>query len=85
MLEAIALGRFGDYLPHLVSAPPNDVAYLQRRAIGALASVGDLGTVAMLRADRRPAEVAFSHWDLATEQVLQRSSEEIFWRLSWDR
>ncbi len=85
ILEAIALGEFGRYLPHLVSAPPNDVAYLQRSAIDALASVGDLRTVAMLRADRRAAEAGFSQWDPAMEQVLYRTSEEIFWRLSWER
>lgn len=85
MLEAIALGEFGHYLPHLVSAPPKDVAYLQGRAIGALASVGDLGTVDVLRADRRAVRVGFSNWDPAMEQVLHRTSEEIFWRLSWDR
>jgi hypothetical protein len=84
MLEAIALGEFGDYLPHLVSAPSEDVAYLQQTAISALASVGDLKTVTMLRADRQAAAVGFSDWDPAMEQVLYRTSEEIFWRLSWD-
>ena len=84
MLQAIALGEFGDNLPHLASAPPEDVAYLQRTAIGALASVGDLETVSMLRADRQAAGVGFSDWDPAMEQVLYRTSEEIFWRLYWD-
>jgi hypothetical protein len=85
MLEAIALGEFGHYLPHLASAPPNDMAYLQRKAIGALASVGDLRTVARVRADRRTAQAGLSKWDPAMEQVLYRTSEEIYWRLSWDR
>jgi hypothetical protein len=85
MLEAIALGEFGDYLPHLVSALPKDVAYLQHTAISALATIGDLKTVAMLRAHRQAAAVGVSDWDPAMEQVLYRTSEEIFWRLSWDR
>jgi hypothetical protein len=57
-------------------------ARLQRKAIEALATVGDLDTVSNLRVQCHNKPVSL---DPRLERALYRTSEEIFWRLNWDR
>jgi hypothetical protein len=84
LLEELALGPVEQVLPSLASAEPKDLAYVQRKAVDALAVVGDLKTVDKLRASRRIEEMDRANWDPDVERALYRTSEEIYWRLYWN-
>ncbi|MGD9318240.1 MAG: hypothetical protein PVG56_15495, partial [Anaerolineae bacterium] len=83
LLDVMALGNFTGILPH-VDAPPSSFAYLQRKAIDALSTVGDLESVTLLREHRRVEAMGSGTWDPELERALYRTSEEIFWRLNWN-
>jgi hypothetical protein len=77
VLEQIALLRWEGVLGlHEVS--PEDHEYLQRKAIEALANLGDLSSVERLRRGARSAK-----WTPELEKALFVTSEKIFWRLRW--
>jgi hypothetical protein len=55
--------------------PEEDTQYLRRKAIEALAGLGDQATLTRLRAHR-------IDWDPELERAFYQTSEEIYWRLS---
>jgi hypothetical protein len=81
-------------LAWMAKAKSEDQVYLRRKAIDALADVGDLDTVTKLRSECRErrmqviegmeGETIRPDWTPALEQALYRTSEEIYWRLNWD-
>ena len=85
LLIAIAAGEFERVLPNLPTDNLEDLAYLQRTAITALSGVGDLSTVVTLRESCKSRAPDDSGLDRRLEEALYRTSEEIFWRLNWDR
>ena len=85
LLIAIAAGEFEKVLPNLPTDNLKDLAYLQRTAVTALSAVGDLSTVATLRERCKSLAPDDSGLDPNLEEALYRTSEEIFWRLNWDR
>jgi HEAT repeat protein len=74
LFEQLALGDFSDIAlrQHL---PEEERVYLRRKAIQALASIGDQDTLARLRAKR-------TDWSPELERAFYWASEEIYWRLS---
>jgi hypothetical protein len=84
-LIQIAAGEFEQVLPDLPTDNPKDLAYLQRTAVTALSGVGDLSTVVTLRESCKSRAPDDSGLDRRLEEALYRTSEEIFWRLNWDR
>jgi HEAT repeat protein len=73
-LENIALGDFSALrLGKRLSQ--DERSHLKIKAVEALANVGDQESLQRLRADR-------PEWDPEWEQVLFRTSEEIYWRLN---
>ncbi len=76
-LEEIALGHFVKYAPKLMEKEPADQHFVQRKAIEALAILGDWKTIDRLRKDR-----GLARWQPELEQALYRTSEEIYWRLN---
>jgi hypothetical protein len=76
-LEKIALFRWEGVLG-LQELSPEDREYLQRKAIEALANLGDLSSVERLRKGERNAK-----WTPGLERALFVTSEKIFWRMRW--
>ena len=74
LFERIALGDFGDGIALSEKASEWDTKYLQRKAIEALANIGDRDTLARLRAER-------TDWGPELERIFYWTSEEIYWRL----
>jgi hypothetical protein len=85
LLIKIAAGEFEQVLPNLPTDNLKDLAYLQRTAVTALSGVGDLSTVATLRESCKSRAPDDSGLDPRLEEALYRTSEEIYWRLNWDR
>lgn len=77
LMEAIAQGEPpADAAPHFASFSAPNQQYLRRKAIDALASLGNEDSLANLR-QRRGGPAG---WNQDLEQALYRTSEEIFWR-----
>lgn len=74
LFEQIAVGDFGGVALR-ASMPEDETVYLRRKAIQALAHIGDRDTLTRLRANR-------TAWCPELERALYRTSEEIRWRLS---
>ena len=74
LFERIALGDFSDGIALSTRASEQDAKYLQRKAIEALANIGDRDTLTRLRAKR-------TDWGPELERIFYRTSEEIYWRL----
>jgi hypothetical protein len=74
LFERIALGDFGDGIALSDKASEWDTKYLQRKAIEALANIGDRDTLTRLRAER-------TDWGPELERIFYWTSEEIYWRL----
>lgn len=74
LFERIAMDDFSDVAVR-DSMPENDRRYLRRKAIEALANLGDQDTLTRLRANR-------TDWDPELERAFYLTSEEIYWRLS---
>ena len=74
LFEQIAVGDFSGIAlrEHL---PEEEITYLRRKAIQALANIGDRETLAQLRANR-------TGWCTELERAFYWTSEEIHWRLS---
>ena len=74
LFEQIAIGDFSNVAlrKHL---PEEETVYLRRKAIQALANIGDRDTLAKLRAKR-------TGWCPELERAFYWTSEEIHWRLS---
>jgi hypothetical protein len=79
LLEAIALDRW-DTVLGLKNVSDVDREYMRRKAIDALASLGNLGSVERLQQAART-----SSWSPELERALYLTTEKIFWRLRWDR
>ncbi len=79
LLERIALGNWDDVLG-LRKPKAKDREYLQRKALEALASLGDIACVDRLRQHARLLK-----WSPSLERALYVTSEKIFWRLYWNR
>jgi hypothetical protein len=79
LLEKIALGNWDDVLG-LRKAKAKDREYLQRKALEALANLGDIECVDRLRQHSRLLK-----WSPTLERALYVTSEKIFWRLYWNR
>lgn len=78
LLERIAMGcPDAEIMPCFKYLDREDQIYLQRKAIDALAAVGDGESIALLR--ENPGDSA--HWSPELEMALYRTSEEIYWRL----
>jgi hypothetical protein len=77
LFEQIALGNFPDEVALSKSSSEWDARYLQRKAIEALANVGDRETLTRLRAHR-------TDWGPELERIFYWTSEEIYWRLGAD-
>ena len=78
LLERLAAGNPSKgEMPHFKGLTPADQIYVQRKAIDALASVGDANSIALLRESRLDP----SQWSPKLEEALYRASEEIYWRL----
>ncbi len=75
LLEDIACGDFSQFASDGDELEGKRVEYLQRRAIEALAGIGDGDTLEKLR------QSSFN-WSDDLRQVFYRTSEEIHWRLS---
>jgi hypothetical protein len=75
LLEDIASGDFSQLAPDGDELEGKRAVYLQRRAIEALAGIGDGDTLEKLR------QSSFN-WSDDLRQVFYRTSEEIHWRLS---
>jgi len=74
LFEQIAIGDFSNVA--LREHPPEkETVYLRRKAIQALANIGDRDTLAKLRANR-------TDWCPELERAFYWTSEEIHWRLS---
>ncbi len=78
LLERLAAGNpsKGD-MPHFKGLTPADQIYVQRKAIDALANIGDANSIALLRESRLDP----GRWSPKLEEALYRASEEIYWRL----
>ncbi|MEE8389465.1 MAG: CHAT domain-containing protein [Anaerolineae bacterium] len=74
LFERIALGDFSDGIALSEKASKWDSKYLQRKAIEALANIGDRDTLTRLRAKR-------ADWGPELERIFYWTSEEIYWRL----
>jgi HEAT repeat protein len=72
MLERIANGDFSDVILS-PSVLPEDMIYLRRKAIEALAYIGDERTLSGLRTSR-------ADWTPELQQAFYEASEEILWR-----
>ena len=84
-LEEIALGNFQslqELNAKIAKAGPDhpDKLYIRRKAIEALARIGDAGTVDRLRSNRTDPD----RWNPELEQALYQTSEEIYWRSHWE-
>ena len=78
LLERLAAGNPGKGdMPHFKGLSPADQIYVQRKAIDALANVGDANSIALLRESRLDP----GRWSPKLEEALYRASEEIYWRL----
>ncbi|MCP4542085.1 MAG: CHAT domain-containing protein [Chloroflexi bacterium] len=73
LFERIALGDF-EGIASSEKASEWDSKYLQRKAIEALANIGDRETLTQLRTKR-------TDWGLELERIFYWTSEEIYWRL----
>ncbi len=73
LFERIALGDFED-IASSKKASEWDNKYLQRKAIEALANIGDRETLTRLRTQR-------TDWGPELERIFYWTSEEIYWRL----
>ncbi|MEZ4770894.1 MAG: hypothetical protein R2844_21060 [Caldilineales bacterium] len=77
LMESIALGQPSvEAVPHFAGLTKAHQQYVRRKAIDALASLGDATSLANLRQNRDDT----AGWSQDLEQALYRTSEEIFWR-----
>lgn len=78
LLEHIAAGQpDAGEMARFKSFNRTDQIYIQRKAIDALASVGDADSIALLRESGSDP----GQWSPKLEEALYRASEEIYWRL----
>jgi hypothetical protein len=74
LFERVAIGDFDD-IPLREHPTSEEIVYLRRTAIEALANIGDRDTLERLRTNR-------TDWCPELEQAYYWTSEEIYWRLS---
>jgi hypothetical protein len=81
VLECLAIGDFR-HAPQATDLPESGQLYIQRRAIEALAMIGNLDTITYLRSKLSQQQNPKPERLIPLRRAFYRTSEEIYWRMN---